>query len=674
MSEPARFETTHGNRAPTSVGERLVVGLGALALLGGLLIAVGNVVDLDRVIGSASPTPAVTADPTPRPSRTPRPSPTPRPPQVVTLDDDTPLGDAPDEPDYFFGWVRAREEVVIRSLPAPDGSELARLAPGEVLQAERTDGPDEDGWLMVWMDGTPGYVPTMVDDRQAVDVFVDTQPYGGGVWRVAAGDNGFLATGIPPQVDTTYPGTILGASDGGGSWEEVSSDPRRGEISGAAWGPAGWLMATLRHDSGNPRPLIWQSDDGRAWTYLGSLPQIGDAWPADLLATESGYLLPTQAGWGTATVGWFSADGVTWHESILPARQSAETWTQVVASPLGFYAWEITFPPTPVPEEYEGVPGAAYFSTSGTTWRQVPDGPRGPVVQMATTPDGVLAVEPDPDTGAPHVWRGDLADGALRLHRSEADEQALAGVLVTSLVSHADGPMAFGVDLRTRRPVSYTYDGLAWQRAGLPAEFTGNPRLAASGDAGVVVVGSRPSLYGSNPLLWILQPDGSWLTERDPLIRHLPDPTSAACPEPPRDPIDFIVLDPALGVVCFGGEDLTVRAWSSSCDECWGGPEEYSPAWLAQPTDNQLFLSPIENHDGNWSRTAILAPSVDVDRSREQAWLEITGHYDDPASQTCRWEPESVVAIYHDGPESLVNDCRRQFVVTSVRVVEGPAG
>jgi hypothetical protein len=53
-------------------------------------------------------------------------------------------------------------------------------------------------------------------------------------------------------------------------------------------------------------------------------------------------------------------------------------------------------------------------------------------------------------------------------------------------------------------------------------------------------------------------------------------------------------------------------------------------------------------------------------------WVELTGHFDDPASAQCRWMPDIHSGQAPYSAQSVINSCRQQFVVTRIRVVSGP--
>jgi len=284
--------------------------------------------------------------------------------------------------------------------------------------------------------------------------------------------------------------------------------------------------------------------------------------------------------------------------------------------------------------------------------------------------EGVLAIDPDEETGTPRVWVGRIDGGRLMWLRDRSAEPAFAGAVVTALASDGYRTYAFGWDRATEDALVWTDYGAGWTRSSLPDSFGGFPRGAAAGPQGAVVVGTRPTMRGDNPIFWHLTDAGHWLPEPHPLFAALPDPGNDECPALPRDLVEFIVLDSAQAVVCFDRTPITLHGWSVRCDGCYGhGPGVSEPAWLVAPAENQLYLSPIEVPDdgGSWLISMVLDPSV----AREPAWstgtwIELTGHFDDPAAATCRYQPVPEELTFMAEQRSYVDNCRRTFVVTEV--------
>jgi len=386
------------------------------------------------------------------------------------------------------------------------------------------------------------------------------------------------------------------------------------------------------------------------------------------VGSDAGYLLETNPEHGDyrpsgGTI-WSSTDGQTWVESTDPAMNHVIVGNRrFVALQGGFYLWDSgTDPVAPTP--------FAAFSADGQAWSEIENGPDGIGLQLAGVDGGMVAIDHSRTTLAPRVWSATLDGGQVSWIRESGADEAFAGGIVRRLVSDGSRLFAFGWDRSTQVPLVWSGDGAHWIRSALPESFGGIPTVAAAGPTGVVVVGSRHTLRGDNPTFWHLTAAGRWIPEPDPILEVVPDPT-ADCPPPPSDVVEFLMVDAAAQVACHGSAPFTFRAFSVACAECYGdlsgNPE---PAWLVSPKHNQLFLGPGRSLD--WSATAVVGPSLALDPSWTGTWVEITGHYDDPEALTCRQDVDWDSIEWWIGPTWLVDQCRTTFVVTSVKVVDGP--
>jgi hypothetical protein len=397
--------------------------------------------------------------------------------------------------------------------------------------------------------------------------------------------------------------------------------------------------------------------------------------PLGLVASSDGYLLTTSvADRGSTPILWFSADGVTWQETANPAAAGTQYGAaagaqygpvRTIGIPDGFYT-----------TSSRGFgPSSAAFSVNGRVWADVEGGPEGHSMQLVQMGTALVAIDADPQSGAPRVWIGGFDRRGVAWHRESDADPAFAGAVVSALVSDGQRAYAFGWDRSSEEPLVWTRDSLGWTRTSLPDLFGGLPQLAAAGPSGVVVVGHRTTLRGDNPVVWHLTANRSWLPEPQPVFAAVPDPTVASCPSVPRNLPEFMVLDTAAALVCFGHAPITMRAWSARCDQCVGSPAGVAePAWLMAPSLNQLFLSPIKPvSDGEWWTSMVLAPSVVPDPiANAGTWVQLTGHFDDPVAATCHYQPVLDELAYWSGQQPYRNGCRQVFVVTEVKVVSGP--
>ncbi len=161
-------------------------------------------------------------------------------------------------------------------------------------------------------------------------------------------------------------------------------------------------------------------------------------------------------------------------------------------------------------------------------------------------------------------------------------------------------------------------------------------------------------------------PDGSaWLEAGTP----------AECPPTPPT-VDILSQLPfTMRLVCFDSEDHTYTAWWPELPEdaglggaCAAG--ETDVGWLVCQNINHTVL----NSDGSvptgagasWPVT--IDPASGVTMPKRGQWVEVTGHFDDPAAQGCGEAAE----LMDSDPGALVFNCRLQFVLTAVATAPGP--
>jgi hypothetical protein len=667
MTDRDRFELemSPGMQPQGGLGDRVLVGLALLVLIGAAVIAVGKVLPDPDQVAQGSEAPSA------RPERTSRPSPTPRPPRVATIEDPD-LEISPEQPSYqYYGWVRALNDIVIRSAPDPDATEVGNLWKGDVASASSQDHADDgSGWLL--LDESGGWIPTVVGGVEQVRRY-EYPRYRSSGWinTIIAGPDGFVALVQPPGGPDSYEPARTAISTDGASWRSASKSLVDLSNGGwIAWGPAGWLAVTYVTDGIIGRILIWSSGDGFQWTRLGMLAEIDGHYVGQLLGNDDGYLLETFDGRGGFGSGvgtlWSSTDGQTWVESTDPVLDRGVSGERrIVALDDGFYLWDANANP-------ESSTLFAAYSADGQAWSELDNGPDGVGLQLTDFADGIVAIDLNRTSLAPRVWSAVVADGQVSWIRESAADAAFQGAIVRQLVSDGTRVYAFGWDLATDEPLVWTGNGVNWVRSALPDAFGGIPGLAAAGPGGVVVVGHRQTLRGDNPIFWHRTATGSWLPESEPIMAEVPDPT-IDCQALPAEFLEYAVVDAAAVISCHGATPFTFRAFSVACSECSGTLDgNREPAWLLNPNQNQLFLAPFESLS-NWTSTAVLGPSlIPPDPAWTGAWLEITGHFDDPAAPTCRMQPQADSIQWWTGLQSLVDQCRMTFVVTDVKVVDGP--
>jgi hypothetical protein len=658
------LQMSPGMQPPSGLADRVLVGLAVAVLIGAAVIAVGNVLPDPDEIGQAS------AEPSSRPSRTPRPSATPILARVATLvEPDIEITPAPPYAG-FDGWIRALRDLPIRASPGLEAEETGVMTKDSIAIASSQDQSlDGLGWLFVQERG--GWVASTIGGVEVVRRFeYPRYRYSGWVNSLTAGPDGFVAILSPPGGPDVYEPARPATSTDGATWR--SADPSAFDpwgLNAVAWGPAGWLAAGYVSDDITARIWIWGSPDGLAWTRLGMLDGVEGDYVTQLVASDRGYLLETYSpdrGLPYGTL-WSSLDGLVWRESTDPLlRQFLSGGRRIAVLPDGFYTWDAG-------NNSPGGSSLAAFSGDGLSWSEVENGPDGSNLEVTSLQGGLVAIGMDRETLAPRVWSGVVQDGQVSWIRETASEPTFAGAIVRHLVSDGARVFAVGWDRATDEPLVWTGDGLHWARESLPESFGGVPLTAAAGPGGAVVVGSRHTLRGDNPIFWRRSAGGGWLPEWDPILEAVPDPQPEDCPSPPDEFLEYTVVDAAAMVACYGAAPITFRAYSSACEGCAGGMEgNPEPAWLLDAGANQLWLSPNDTN-ADYNTTAVLSPQlIPLDPAWTQTWVEVTGHYDDPAAATCHREPLPDEIPYWYGQQPVIDQCRMTFVVSEVTVVSGP--
>jgi len=507
-----------------------------------------------------------------------------------------------------------------------------------------------------------GWVATTVNGVSLVDRIVQPPvPYNGYLFTLASGQNGYVALGSPASRSDQPGGTLQLVSTDGASWRWGRA-PNPNWI---AWGPAGWLTYTVDNQD-TRQAWVWRSSDGLTWEPLGAWvdPNAGNV-PYQLVASPSGYMFVTQPERGIGgNVNWFSSDGVTWDE-MPETGLSRDIWPQVIGTDIGFYIWDTN----PADKSSTTSPMAA-FSADGRHWAPVYDGPTRDGVQIGSVDGGLLATSIDPVSGSAQVWTGSLTRSGIAWRRDPGQDQAFAGAAVTATASDGQRLAFFGWSRATEQAIVWIRNGKTWVRSLLPASFGGLPHLAAVGPHGFVVVGYRTNERGASPVFWRQSAHGWWVPETHPIIGFAPNAAPAECGKLPQNGLDWTLLDRVSAVSCFGHTPMTIRMFSASCDGCYSGPSgRRTPEWLAEPGTNQLQVSPVENSNGG---QLVLAPNLGFDPSWWGHWVEVTGHFDDPAAATCTWLPGPDELSWYSGRQDVVNGCRQTFVVTAIRLVDGP--
>jgi LysM repeat protein len=130
------------------------------------------------------------------------------------------------------------------------------------------------------------------------------------------------------------------------------------------------------------------------------------------------------------------------------------------------------------------------------------------------------------------------------------------------------------------------------------------------------------------------------------------------CPRQPLDEAVPVQMSALEHLSCFGSQTISLTAQRNSYDDLWGQMMRGTPAWLNDPFLQIEYMTPFANQ-----LVVRYAPGVDAPTGD---WARLTGHFDDPASATCRGsydDPET--GERREIPvEAQVLGCRLRFVVT----------
>jgi hypothetical protein len=146
----------------------------------------------------------------------------------------------------------------------------------------------------------------------------------------------------------------------------------------------------------------------------------------------------------------------------------------------------------------------------------------------------------------------------------------------------------------------------------------------------------------------------------------------AGCVNPPADITTLIDMlptgpdDPGVDpVACYGNTTLTFDAtwYGGGVADCPTAPE---PAWLACSSFS-LQAAGDTRKVGAPELFVAIDPAADVSGvSAPFAQVRVTGHFDDPAAQTCHETQPGVGGESPTPVATMVEHCRRTFVVTEV--------
>ena len=187
---------------------------------------------------------------------------------------------------------------------------------------------------------------------------------------------------------------------------------------------------------------------------------------------------------------------------------------------------------------------------------------------------------------------------------------------------------------------------------------------ASAGDVFHVVDGSGPRVVDG--LDWYRLTAGIdpfWAAAGSGADRYLellpPD-----CPRAEPDLQATILMAAWDRLACFGDRSLTFEG-TYGCQGCGGAVAgEFEPGWLAYPL-NFDWLFPDFDSDPRYLELRF-EPDSSVDRPPVGSIVRVTGHFNDPASSTCRMSDGEGASVDSRTAELL---CRERFVIDALDVI-----
>jgi len=577
-------------------------------------------------------------------------------------------GPARSGPEGPFVAIVLVNDLRVRSEAGLSGAPVAVLQAGQVVWV--TDGPvqaDGSDWYGIQGgNNVGGWVSAGSPDQPYLDLRrplpIDQPAIVSGL---SGGPPGYLAWGYEAHRSDQAETPVVVVSSDGATWSRADlpsamTDP----IVSVAWGPAGWIAVATEVMTGQAG-TFWRSDDGICWTSLPAFafPSVS---PGSVVGSSAGYALTAgdNRSGSTKPALFFSREGQGWNE-VDP--QAVIFGSGAVAMESGFLRWVD-----------DGNGTHTRISADGQTWHDsggALPGPWNNEPLFAAAGGWVVAVTTEyvasTDTVVQSVWRAQLGGSDLVWERVTDAEALLADNTIDSLASDGSTILAVGyeatnAELRMWR----TSDGNTWDEVPAQGVFGGVPELVTGTGAGFSAVGGTVTLAGVNPVFWHATDVQRWTPERAPVLGRLVEsPVVDECPGVPTTMVDWLVMPALVGVACFGDEPITFRAWLSMPGGCGGlSPGTYEPAWLIRPFDLSIIVTPFETPYGSCGSLA-QHPTLTVLPDPQQ-WVMVTGHYDDPAAESCRWAPDPLYrfAVVRYG---LVHACQQRFVTTAV-VPENP--
>lgn len=572
--------------------------------------------------------------------------------------------------------------------PSPSAAGTASLAatasPTATTSPQATASPTPTPTASPSATPTPSDPPIAKADRHWYQVAVadnaGTDLFGPAYMSAAAAlSDGFIAVGNGPS------GGIDWTSPDGRSWKRTefpSKVLRNARLAALAVGTDQIVAAgSISSLTGTSRPALWATASGPDWSLVGGSwslvadPAGGTAAAGS--ATDAGTMVGVvNTPSGFVAVGsiaqkayaWRSADGLTWSAPIaFPNAANVDLW-QLVAGPAGLLASGESF-------GSDGWHPVTWLSTDdGRTWTDA-SFPTANLDSVTVDRDGYWAFgwnpAPDGSDSLPHSvlrstdgiqWQpvGALPLGAV--NSAVVVPTSTGGMLV--VVIPADEQTGRAAAVYSSRDA-----GGAWTKevpADSHASDPGNALALVATDHSILAVGSA----SDRPAAWLATPGGVAPPGAPPKpVTH----PAGWCPSGAVDLPTILSLSQADRLRCYGTRTIHLPAFIVQPEGLGGTCGcTATPAWL---TGRGLgypaaWLAPLDVPFGQTdSLPAFARPSV-KGATPTLRWVSVTGHFDDPASTTCRIR--NLDGSLQDPIAKSVAKCRQSFVATAIATIQPP--